>query len=90
MKPYSEEVRTVEDARAFIAWAAGPEGIGMGFHPDERFAGYVGPGGARLFTDAEAAALDQKMDAACGLLPDQYAEALAVFKAHGWISEADE
>lgn len=86
MKAYEGEVRTREDALAFIRWAAGPDGIGMGFHPDDGFADYTDGRGARLFTAEQAKTLDAKLDAACGFL-DQYEESLKVWRSHGWLPE---
>lgn len=44
--------------------------IGVGFHPDTAAADYVGPDGARTFTDSQADALQRSLDRAHGTLGD--------------------
>lgn len=85
MKPYDGNVTTRAEALAFLRWAAGPDGIGMGFHPDTRFTEYVDGAGARLFTDEQARTLDATLADAFAFL-DPYHESLCVWRTHGWIA----
>lgn len=66
-------------AEAFVRWCC--RAIGRGFHPDTPFADYVeGGDGSPTFGDADAATLQDRMDAAFGLLDDPSAVALDEFE----------
>lgn len=71
-------VTDAASAETFVRWCC--RSIGRGFHPDSLFSDYVeGGDGSPTFSDADAASLQARMDAAFGLLDDPSAVALDEF-----------
>lgn len=72
-------VTDAASAETFVRWCS--RAIGRGFHPDSLFADYVeGGDGSPTFSDADAASLQARMDAAFGLLDDPSSVALDEFE----------
>ncbi len=79
-------MHTYGQAIAFLEkMISGPEGIGMGFHPDTDFADYINRDtGAQLYSSNEAMVLNNLLDNAFLVLGDQiYTEGLRFMQLVG-------
>jgi hypothetical protein len=71
------EVRDRETATRFVRWCV--EQLGLGYHPDTRFADYVEEDGRPAFTPAQALQLDELTEKAFAFI-DPYEVGMAEFK----------
>lgn len=77
------EIQTMQDVEQFLQFAIEPNGLalGMGFHPDDDFAGYI-ENGERLFYDDETKALNEMTSKCFDICENQnagiYALALSI------------
>jgi hypothetical protein len=81
----SDDWAAIETAVQFARYV---RTLGLGFHPDTRGEGYVNADGARTFSDDEAVAYDDTVEAMFGLC-DCYQISLDIWRALGLITAAE-
>ena len=79
----SYDVFNLDEAEHFVRWAA--RDIGLGFHPDTRFADYVDLSGSRLFSDDTAKRCDDYMADSFGFGMDPYQVAIDEWERSGLL-----